>query len=1035
MRWFFLASLAAVTSFLLLTVFPYRAPVTAISEPSPLRGFENYDIRTDKSDSAIARLRSMRGIGRTLMRRGDTRLKIEYNDELDVAEIISPTEVENSLSRRGSRQSRADVLRNFVADNHAVFGVGDLDQLRLTADYKNPDGNLAFVRFTQEIAGVPVFGAEVKAGFSRRGEMFRVINSLAHSIDESSISKDFGEPEMAAAAAAAAANVEINIGDLARNVSKRKGESRFSIPSLADEIVAEKYYFPVGNGVVRPAWKVLLWKRDAAYYVVIDAADGTLLWRKNIVEHQTLPATYNVYGNQNSLLKTADSPSPFTPGCVSPIGCAQPPAVARTTFTLVGNEAPYAFNNIGWIPDTGLPVRTPADANITDGNNVETGIDRALPNGPDPNGWAFGNPTRVFNFSYNPGPGLPPPGEEPLPTPPQPYPPTAFQQGAVTHGFYVANRWHDEMYRFGFTEQAGNFQHFNFGRGGSEGDRISFDIQDVSGTNGANFATPSDGGRPLLQMFIWTGPTPDRDGALDSQVVVHEVTHGLSNRLIGNATGLGSNMSRGMGEGWSDFYALALMSEPTDDRLGTYTVGGYITYLITPAYESNYYYGIRRFPVAVWASRGPNGLPHNPLTFRYMNSDCNTNIGTTTTNPNSAYPRGLIGTSVCDQVHNLGEIWSVTLWEVRAQLLQRHGDVEGNRRILQYVTDGMKLSPLNPTFLQERDAILAAAAAVDAGDLAPMWRGFAIRGLGFSASIQNAGTGNNNTVVTEAFNLPPQFRRPTRADFDGDGRSDVSVFRPSDRIWYLNRSTAGFGAANWGLSTDVPLTDDFDGDGKADITVFRATADGSQPDYYILNSATLTVTYALWGTIGDIPLSEDFDGDNRADVCVYRPTTGQFFVRRSTDGAILTTTPVVGGVPLAGDFDGDSRGDFATYTAGTWRILRSETGYTPGFLIYWGIAGDKVVHSDYDGDGKDDLAVYRPSDGTWYITASAGGTRFVNFGISTDIPVPADYDGDSRSDIAIYRDGFWWINGSTSGIFVTNFGLTGDKPLPATYIP
>ncbi|MGB7203466.1 MAG: M36 family metallopeptidase [Pyrinomonadaceae bacterium] len=1033
MRWFFLASLAAVTSFLLLTVFPYRAPVTAISEPSPVKGFENYDIRTDRSDSAIARLRSMRVIGRTLMRRGDTRLKIEYNDELDVAEIISPTELENSLSRRGSNQSRADVLKNFVADNQAVFGVSDIGQLRLTADYKNPDGDLSFVRFRQEVAGVPVFGAEVKAGFSRRGEMFRVINSLAHSIDESSISKDFGEPETAVAAAAA--NVEINIGELARIVSKRKGESRFSIPSLTDEIVAEKYYFPVGNGVVRPAWQVLLWKRDAAFYVVVDAADGTLLWRKNIVEHQTLPATYNVYGNQTSPMKTADSPSPFTPGCLAPTGCAQPPAVARTTFTLVGNEAPYTFNNVGWIPDTGLPVRTPADANITDGNNIETGIDRISPQGVDDNGWAFGNPTRVFNFNYNPGPGLPPPGEEPLPGT-QTYPPSVFQQGAITHGFYLVNRWHDEMYRFGFTEQAGNFQHFNFGRGGTEGDRISFEIQDGSGTNGANFATPTDGNRPRMQMFIWTGPTPDRDGALDSQVVVHELTHGLSNRLIGNTTGLGSNMSRGMGEGWSDFYALALMSEPTDDRLGTYTVGGYIAYLITPDYESNYYYGIRRFPVAVWASRGPNGLPHNPLTFRYLNSNCNTLIGSSTTNPNSAYPRGFFGaTSACDQVNNMGELWAVTLWEVRDQLIQRHGAAEGNRRILQYVTDGMKLSPLNPTFLQERDAILAAAAVSDAGDVGPMWRGFAIRGLGFSASIQNAGTGNNNAVVTEAFNLPPQFRRPTRADFDGDGRTDVSVFRPSDRIWYLNRSTAGFGAANWGLSTDVPLTDDFDGDGKADITVFRATADGSQPDYYILNSATLTVTYASWGTIGDIPLSEDFDGDNRGDVCVYRPTTGQFWVRRSSDGGFFSPVGLQGGVSLVGDFDGDGRGDFGTYNNGFWRLLRSSDNYSVAAIAFWGVAGDKAVPADYDGDGRDDIAVYTPSTGTWFIRNSSGGTSIVNFGISTDIPTPADYDGDSRSDIAIYRDGFWWINGSTSGIFVTNFGLTGDKPLPATYIP
>ena len=127
--------------------------------------------------------------------------------------------------------------------------------------------------------------------------------------------------------------------------------------------------------------------------------------------------------------------------------------------------------------------------------------------------------------------------------PSQTYPPSAFQQGVITHGFYMINRWHDEMYRLGFTEQARNFQHFNFGRGGVEGDRISFEIQDSSGTNGSNLAVGADGLRPRLQAFIWTFATPDRDGALDSQTVLHEITHGVSSRLHGNVSGLNSNMA------------------------------------------------------------------------------------------------------------------------------------------------------------------------------------------------------------------------------------------------------------------------------------------------------------------------------------------------------------------------------------------------------------------------------------------------------------------------------------------------------------
>jgi hypothetical protein len=401
--------------------------------------------------------------------------------------------------------------------------------------------------------------------------------------------------------------MELKAGDLTSLPDSKPDQVRFLNRSTTETILAEKFYFPVGSGVARAAWRILLETDKTAHYVVVDA-DGTLLWRKNLIEHQANPATYNVYGNATSLLKTADSPSPFSPGCLAPTGCPQPTAVPRTSFTLIGNETPYTFNDTGWIPDTGLPVRTPADPNITDGNNVEAGIDRVAPQGVDENGWAVGNPPRVFNHTYNPAPGLPPPGEEPLPPGPQPTPPTAFQQGVITHGFYTINRWHDEMYRLGFTEQARNFQHSNFGRGGAEGDRISYEIQDSSGTNSGSVSVTADGTRPRLVMMIFTNTTPDRDGALDGHIAIHEITHALTGRLHGNTTGLGSNMSRGMGEGWSDFYPFALLSELADDRFGTHALAAYATYEIAPGFESNYYYGLRRFPNLIAFCRAANRM-------------------------------------------------------------------------------------------------------------------------------------------------------------------------------------------------------------------------------------------------------------------------------------------------------------------------------------------------------------------------------------------------------------------------------------------
>lgn len=1015
-------ALITATLFVLSQTDLYSTEASTNRVPAP----ENYDIRDDAS--ARAALERIRGPIVQRQRRTDVRFKIEYNDTLDIAEVIAPNG-QGLLAQTPARRTRADVLKDFVSANQDLFSLTSLDQLHLTADYRNPDGNLAFVRFEQRLNGIPVFGAELKAGFSRSDELFRVINNLALAINEAPT--DFATPESAIIKAAAHVGVEMKLEDLVAIDGKH-----FSSHLLNDTIGGEQFYFPVGNGVAIPSWRIHMpTPNGGSFYIVVDSS-GTLLWRKNLIEHQTAPATYNPYITVDYALRplqTAESPAP-SPGCNSPT-CSQPSAIARNSLTLIGNEAPYTFNDLGWIPDTGLPVRTPANNNITDGNNVETGIDRQNPNGIDENGWATGSPTRVFNYTYNPAPGLPPPGEEPIPTT-QTYPPSAFQQGAITHGFYLINRWHDEMYRFGFTEQAGNFQHFNFGRGGAEGDRVSFEIQDMSGTNAANFSVAADGARPRLQMFTWTGGIPDRDGALDSQVVVHEMTHGLSSRLIGNTTGLNSNMSRGMGEGWSDFYAFALLSIPLDSPFSAYSLAGYASYLATPGFESNYYYGIRRFPVAAMRFRGPNGLPHNPLTLRYINAGCDALIGTSSTNPNSAYPRNPlfgVGTS-CDQVHNLGEVWAVTLWEVRAQLIQRIGANQGNRRAIQYITDGMKLSPLNPTVVQMRDSILAAINVSDPGDVPVAWRGFATRGLGHGAAVVNPGTGSNNTVVTESFLLPPEFRRPARADFDGDGRTDISVFRPSDRVWYLNRSTTGFAAAVWGLSTDQPVPDDYDGDGKHDLTVFRGNADGSMPDFYVLRSTDSTISFISWGTTGDIGLSDDFDGDNKADHVIYRPSSGQFWVRRSSDGAAITS-PFIPGAPLTGDYDGDARADFWTFSNGTWRIMGTGVGSSFSIVASLGIAGDKPVPADYDGDGRDDLAYYRPSSGTWEILNSTGGQRIERWGLAADVPAPGDYDGDGKADLAVYRDGVWWVNQSTSGIFATSFGLAGDKPLPASYYP
>lgn len=999
---------------------------TAVQNTPDKRKIENYDIRTDqsaggrrviekyaaeagKSDLQIANARNRTREAAEKLRSAKENLKIEYSEDLRAPEVVSPDfGVKAGFLTAPSAGKRTAILENFLKENSALFGLNaaQISEFETTADYTNPNGVLSFVHFEQKIGGIPVFRGEVKAGFTRKNEIIRIINNLAPDLDYENLSADFGDPAEAVLNAARHIGIEANEAD----VKATKSESNdlkitFERGRFSDRTTAEKMYFPLDFGIARPAWRVLLWTERDAFYVIVDAAEGTLLWRKNMTDYQTRTATFSVYGNTTSLLKTADSPTPLTPSCLSPFDCAQPPLIARQSFTLVGNESPYTFNNLGWIPDNGLTGTPNQSDNVTDGNNVEAGLDIVPPNGVDAP--VMGNPNRTFNFSYNPAPGNPPPGEDP--TLPE------FQKGVVTHAFYVVNRWHDEMYLFGFTEPARNFQHFNFGRGGAEGDRISAEIQDSGGTNNANFSSTADGTRPRMQMYLWTGITPNRDGSLDAHILVHEMSHGLSIRLHGNATGLSTPMAAGLGEGWSDFYPLALLSEPSDPVFSLHAVGGYASAGLSTG-TSSYYYGARRFPYALKAVVGQNGFSHNPLTFAHLNQ------GNCATFQSAFPPR--FTSSACGAALFIGEVWAAALWEVRGQFVLRHGAVEGNRRALQIITDAMKISPLNPTVLQARDAVLAAAQANaltpgTSTDLLDAWRGFAIRGMGAGARINNT----NPVDVAEAFDVPPALNNaPRRADFDGDGKSDVSVFRPSDGIWYLSQSTNGFAAARFGLANDKIVPADYDGDRKTDIAVFR---DGT---WYLLRSQA-GFGQIQFGLAGDVPAPSDTDGDGRAEIAVYRAGTWYSF-NLATGQIGINQFGLAGDVPVVGDYDGDGRADQAVYRAGVWHLNRSSLGYA---VIQFGLASDKPVQADYDGDGKTDLAVFR--DGVWYLLQSANGFAAFQWGISTDMPAPADYDGDGKDDPAIYRDGVWWIQRSTNGLLIAQFGLSGDTPVANRYLP
>jgi hypothetical protein len=272
------------------------------------------------------------------------------------------------------------------------------------------------------------------------------------------------------------------------------------------------------------------------------------------------------------------------------------------------------------------------------------------------------------------------------------------------------------------------------------------------------------------------------------------------------------------------------------------------------------------------------------------------------------------------------------------------------------------------------------------------------------------------------------------SNFDGDGKTDLAVFRPTDGNWYITRSSNGaFSGQQFGASGDKPIPGDFDGDGKHDLAVFRP----SSGTWYIIRSSNGAFSAEGFGANGDVPVVGDFDGDGKSDLAVFRPSEGTWYIKRSSNGTLqVAQFGANGDKPVPGDYNADARTDVAVYrpSTGTWYMLLSPSGTFSA--TQFGVDTDKPVPGDYDGDGKTDIAVWRPSNGTWYIQASTAGFSGQGFGISTDRPAPGDFDGDGKTDVAVFRDGTWYAMRSSNGsLFTAQFGQSGDVPAPAAYIP
>ncbi len=579
--------------------------------------------------------------------------------------------------RAGDAES---IALDFAHANLDLLGLtaADLDDYEVTDSVTSAQSGVTHLYLRQRHDGIPVYNAQLHFNIAADGSILLVNNQFV--------------PGLAAALNATAP--ELSAVEAINAFAQDLGSSSFS----ANSGKAQLMILPIRPGEARLVWNFDAEMSDgqAWYDATVDALDGRVWTRFDWVAD----AQYRVY------------PTPVEhPGYAAPA----PPADGRTTVVdphVAGGTSPATgASPWGWHDTNGA-----AGAEFTDtqGNNVDAYTDTDANNTPDAGSRPSGGASLVFtpaiDLNQAPANNRPP---------------------AVVNLFYWNNIIHDIEYQYGFDEASGNFQVNNYGRGGAANDSVQAEAQDGSGTCNANFATPADGSRPRMQMYLsssgcWSG-TPARDGDLDNMVIVHEYGHGISRRLIGGPSNVSCmNNTEQPGEGTSDWWGLSLTATaaqtgPTVRGVGTWLFGNLVPQ------------GIRPFPYST-----DNGV--NPHTYNSIAGGV-------------AVP------------HGVGAVWAQGYWEAYWALVDEHGFDQdfynftggagdaGNIRAKYYMNEGMKNTACLPGFVDVRDGMLAAAAGppYNGEDTCLLWEAFAGFGLGFSA---NQGSSGSITDQTEAFDIP-----------------------------------------------------------------------------------------------------------------------------------------------------------------------------------------------------------------------------------------------------------------------------------------
>ncbi|QAA82960.1 T9SS type A sorting domain-containing protein [Aequorivita sp. H23M31] len=591
-------------------------------------------------------------------------------------------------------------------------------QWLITSESVSRVSGIQHLYFVQSLNDLEIYGTDSGIHISQNGEIVSQNNKFIK--NTANLISGNTSPQLTAAQAvqAAASRLNYRLSEPLQVLTQARGASAETLLSDGGiskrPIPAKLVYAKTDNGQLVLAWDLSIESvtETAWWSVRIDASTGAIVNRANWIsscnfEHDhsddivELDYNANLYDIPNYKDISNDGAANCTE-CyeVFALPLESPYYGIRTIESQPANTlaSPY-----GWHDTNGI---VGAEHTVTRGNNVNAYEDGDN-YGYQPNGGANLDFTG-YPFSQNYSPS------------------TQYEDAAITNLFYICNVFHDIMYQFGFDEISGNFQHNNYGRGGLGNDSVKAEAQDGSGTCNANFGTGPDGEAPTMQMYICN----DKDGDFDALVIMHEYGHGVSVRLTGGAGSAGClNNNEQMGEGWSDFFGTLLTMKATDQPEDPRAVG---TYLFGQGINGG---GIRDYPYST-------DMSVNPQTYDFIKT--------------AAVP------------HGVGSVWAQMLWEMTWGLIDAHGfdsnpynftgnvNVDkGNTQALALVTEGLKLQPCSPGFIDGRDAILAADQAIYGGaNQCIIWDAFAKRGLGASAS---QGSSMSVGDGVQAFDTPSQL--------------------------------------------------------------------------------------------------------------------------------------------------------------------------------------------------------------------------------------------------------------------------------------